>query len=77
MICKIIIPTQDTYLLQLPPYLIGKNVEILAFEVRREPEMLIPLSKESRIQYLKQALERFRVDLSNFKFNRDEANDYD
>ncbi|MDX2302195.1 MAG: hypothetical protein NW226_05310 [Microscillaceae bacterium] len=81
MIRKIIIPTQDSYLLQLPAYFIGKKVEVLAFELKsetiRKSKTTVPESKEDRILYLKKVLDKFRVDLSNFTFNRDEANEYD
>ena len=78
MIRKIVIPQERTYLLELPEEFVGKEVEVLAFKVeegtRINQEELVEWSKEDRIKYLKKALEPYRVDLSDFSFDRDEAN---
>ncbi len=33
MLHKIVVPTRNTYLLQLPDEMVGKKVEVIAFEV--------------------------------------------
>jgi hypothetical protein len=76
MIRQIIIPTQKTFTLELPEEFMGKEVEIIAFEVNTTSE------KDSEPEYktveeLKKALEPFLIDMKDYKFNRDEANDYD
>jgi hypothetical protein len=73
MIREIIFPTSNSYTLLLPDNLIGKEVEVLAFEVE-ESSIVAPTT------FLKKASSIFdncKVDLSNYKFNRDEANDYE
>lgn len=81
MIRKIVVPQQRTLLLELPEEFIGKEVEVLAFEVTEDTStkhnVWANQSKEERIQYLRETLEPYRVDLSNFSFDRDEANNYD
>jgi hypothetical protein len=77
MIRQIVRPTQNTYVLQLPDELVGKTVEVLAFEVEQEPLTKEGLTKAQRLAAIKNGLDKYRVDLSNFKFNREEANDYD
>ena len=81
MVRKIVIPQERTYTLELPEEFIGKEVEVLAFKVGKDAptrEQTTPdQSKEARIEYLRKVLEPYRVDLSNFTFDRDEANDYD
>ena len=81
MVRKIVIPQERTYTLELPEEFIGKEVEVLAFEVSEDvpahKKTLSDQSREARIEYLRKVLEPYRVDLSNFTFDRDEANDYD
>ena len=81
MIRKIIIPLQETYILQLPTDFIGKKIEVLVFELDTdkfldEEEQQIK-EKEARIQYLRQVLEKNRVDLKGYRFDRNEANEYE
>lgn len=77
MIRQIVRPTQNTYVLQLPDELVGKTVEVLAFEVEQDQILNQDLSRAQKLAAIKKGLDKFRVDLSSFKFNRDEANDYD
>jgi len=76
MIRKIIIPTERQYILEIPESFIGKNVEVLAFEVS-EAEELKEEKKKERKKKIRSAFDGVRVDLSNYKFDRDEANNYD
>lgn len=65
--------------LDLPDDMVGKTIEVIAFEIEQ------PVSspdksnedKSAKIAALDNAMSKYRVDLSNFKFDRDEANDYD
>lgn len=77
MIRQIVRPTQNTDVLQLPDELVGKMVEVLAFEVEQEPISKEGLTKAQRVAAIKKGLDSYRVDLENFKFNRNEANDYE
>ncbi len=76
MIRKIIVPTERQYILEIPESFIGKNVEVLAFEVS-ETEVLQEEDEKGRLKKIRSAFDGVRVDLSNYKFDRDEANNYD
>ncbi|WP_026632282.1 hypothetical protein [Dyadobacter alkalitolerans] len=78
LIRQIIVPTGNSYTLNLPNEMIGKQVEVIAKEIEM-PEQL-DSDIETRKQRIEQIREIFKddlVDLSNFKFDRDEANNYD
>lgn len=73
LIREIIFPTESTYTLHLPEEMIGKQVEIIAFEIEKTPEA----KPSDKMERLEKSLAGLKIDLSNFKFNRDEANDYE
>ena len=60
--------------------MIGKQVEVIAFEIEKMPEK-IASDKIERLEASLRSLQSIfkddRIDLSNFKFDRDEANNYD
>ncbi|GLU53540.1 hypothetical protein [Dyadobacter frigoris] len=76
LIREIIVPTDNTYLLKLPDEMIGKQVEIIAFEIEARPDVDIE-ERERRRMEIREIFKDSLVDLSNFKFDRDEANNYD
>lgn len=73
LIGEIITPTSNAYVLNLPDKMIGKQVEVIAFEL----ESKLINDKEDKMKRLDESLLDLKVDLSNFKFDRDEANNYD
>lgn len=73
LIREIIVPTGNSYTLNLPDQMIGKQVEVIAFEIENK----ILDEKADKMTRLSESLEDLRVDLSNYKFDRDEANNYD
>lgn len=75
MIRQILTPTQNQVILQLPDDMVGKEVEIIAFNLK-EPQFYKENNKSS-IATLRQELKGITTDLSNFRFSRDEANDYE
>lgn len=79
MIRKILVPQERKLVLELPEEFIGKEVEVLAFELRKKDDDIDPsaMTKEQRIAHLKKKLEPFTTDMSEFKFDRNEANDYE
>lgn len=80
MIRKILVPQERKLVLELPEEFIGKEVEVLAFELRQKDDNDIDpstITKEERIVQLKKKLKPFTVQMSDFKFDRDEANDYE
>ena len=80
LVREIIYPTENNYTLRLPDEMIGKQVEVIAFEIektsKKEVSDKMERVKES-LQNLQSIFKDNRVDLSNFKFDRDEANNYD
>lgn len=69
---QIITPNQTQFTVNFPPEFVGKEVELIAFTLK-EAE-----SVPDRAQLVKDALDfwnNHRVDMSNFKFDRDEANE--
>jgi len=91
LIREIIVPTSNTYVLNLPDKLIGKRVEVIAFEIDEKPvsnreenikafnESLanLKINREQKISEIREIFKDNLIDLSNFKFDRDEANNYD
>ena len=91
LIREIIVPTSNTYMLNLPDKLIGKKVEVIAFEIEEKPasnreenirkfnESLanLNMNREQKLSKIQEIFKDSLVDLSNFKFDRDEANNYD
>lgn len=74
LIREIIFPTENTYTLHLPEEMIGKQVEIIAFEIEKTPPLA---KKEKSIDDIKAIFKDNLIDLSNYKFDRDEANNYE
>jgi len=73
MIRKILVPQERKLVLELPEAFIGKEVEVLAFEVSFEESKPHLKSRDQ----LKQELKDITVTDSTFKFDRNEANDYE
>ena len=78
MIRKIITPRERTFTLEMPESFVGKKVEILVFEVEEgdKPLEYTDEDKIDKLNRLNKSLEGYKVDLSNFSFDREEANDY-
>jgi hypothetical protein len=77
MVRQIIIPQEPVVTLHLPKEMVGKTVELIAFEIEPAANGNMPLTKEERLQQIEALTAPSLVDLSNFKFDRDEANNYD
>ncbi|RFM26707.1 hypothetical protein [Deminuibacter soli] len=77
MLRQIVQTTDKFYTLRLPDDLVGKTVEVLAFEVDQAPVAAISLSKDERIKAIQNGMSNYRLSLKDFTFNRDEANDYE
>ncbi|MBO9613981.1 MAG: hypothetical protein J7619_14855 [Dyadobacter sp.] len=76
LVKKVIVPTSTTFTLTLPKEMIGKEIEVVASEVKA-PRTLTELEKQQRQEAIEAIFRDNRVDLSNFKFDRDDANNYD
>ena len=70
---KVIVPTSDSYLLILPKQMIGKRIEITAIEASHD---VLP-DTEARMKKINDSLSDLKVDLTNWKFDRNEANNYE
>ena len=78
MIRTILQPTKNDLTLRLPDNLIGKLVEVIAFEIDKPTDIeKTNIDKNARISEISRRLHKHRADLSDFKFSRDEANDYE
>ena len=73
MYTEIITPSQPTIILTLPEEMVGKKISIKAEEI----EDVIAEGIESRRAKLQSIFADCSVNLSNFKFDRNEANNYE
>ena len=64
---EIVIPENNKIELTIPDNFIGKKIEVLAFELEEKQKV----SKGGR----KKSFNAIKLDLSGFKFNREEANE--
>lgn len=77
MIRELIKPVDNTYILNLPDEMIGKTVEIIAFEIEGI-ENPGEVSNPQTIQDIKERYSHYPViSHENYRFSRDEANNYE
>ncbi len=74
MIREIIMPTSNTYTLTLPNDLIGKEVEVIAFALNTDNTLDVVKDKRLAKKELDNFYNTINLDFSDFKFNRDAAN---
>ncbi len=72
MIRKILVPQERTYVLELPESFLGKEVEVLAFEVEKKKAV-----SSKSLEDIEKELVGLTVNDPGFAFDRDEANDYE
>lgn len=63
---EIVVPKNNKIELTIPDNFIGAEVEVLAFKIERGDDL-----KSSQ----KKSFNAIKLDLTNFKFNREEANE--
>ena len=73
MYTEVITPSQPTFMLTLPKVMVGKKVTIKAEAV----EEIYFDTEANRRKNLQSIFDDCRIDLSNFKFDRNEANNYE
>lgn len=69
MLREIIVPTENTYLLKLPDEMIGKEVEVIAFDLS-DKQSTTSLRKEINVKQYHEAIAFFKknaVDFSKLK----------
>lgn len=73
MYTKTITPKTTSVTIELPEDYVGKEIKVTAYVERKE--------KPARVRSLEEIRERYsrfpRIDMSKFKFDRDEANDFE
>lgn len=70
---KIIVPETDSLVLTLPKNMVGKQIEVTVKEIGSAD----PINIDTRMKKLNDSLSKLKVDLTNWKFDRNEANNYD
>jgi len=73
MLREIITPANQSVTLLLPEEMVGKTVEVIAFEI---DGLKNPTSKAQRLLQIEELTKDSLTDLSGFKFDRNEANNY-
>jgi len=77
MIREIVKSAGHTYKLNLPDEMLGKTVEIIAYEVGPLPQANI-VDPNEKLQDIKKKYAQYPlISHSDYEFNRDEANDYE
>jgi hypothetical protein len=74
MLREIITQANSSVTLRLPKEMVGKTVEVIAFEINEDKNTL---SRAQRLGQIEALTKPTLVDLSRFKFDRNEANNYD
>ena len=74
MLREIITPKKASFTMRIPAEMVGKTVEVIAFEINDGSS--VP-TKAQRLLEIEELTKSSLVDLSGFKFDRDRANDYD
>jgi hypothetical protein len=74
MLREIITQANSSVTLRLPKEMVGKTVEVIAFEINEDKNVL---SRAQRLGQIEDLTKSTLVDLSHFKFDRNEANNYD
>ncbi len=74
MLREIITPVNQSITLFLPEEMVGKTVEVIAFEI---DDFKKSFSRGQRLQQIENLTKDTLVDLSGFKFDRNEANNFD
>jgi hypothetical protein len=73
MIRTLIVPDQQNINIRIPESFVGKTVEIIAFEINETegPSKAAPKSFDEVLKFYQSV----NLDLSGYKFDRDEANE--
>jgi len=80
MLRQIIAHSEPSLLITLPQNMVGKKIEVIAFEIEDESTEVggeALSAKAQRLNEIRTITKNTLVDLSNFKFDRDEANNYE
>lgn len=73
---EIITPDSSSITINLPTTMIGKKIEVIAFEIEKENSDVSGTTKEKHLEKLLEYLTKYSNPLPDFKFDRAEANNY-
>jgi hypothetical protein len=71
---QIFIPSEQNSIIPIPQEWYGRKIEVIAFPIT---ETVTEKSTVVKRKKLDQILDQHLISLKGFKFNRNEANDYD
>ncbi|MBS1500415.1 MAG: hypothetical protein JST32_00030 [Bacteroidetes bacterium] len=78
MIREIVKPAGKTYTLNLPEEMIGKTVEVIAFEIDKTQATAVSSSATAELRDIKKKYSKYPpVSHENYKFDRDGAHDHE
>jgi hypothetical protein len=77
MIREIINTTDAILTVRLPEDLVGKTIQLIAFEIDPTQNNVDKPTREDRLRKIEELTRPYLTDLSKFKFDRNEANNYD
>ena len=77
MIRTILKSDKNRLTLELPDDMVGKMIEIIAFSVDETNIVDNNTSKESSVEALKNKLKDFTFNSGGYKFDREDANNYE
>jgi hypothetical protein len=78
MIRTILKSDKNSLTLKLPDDLVGKMIEVIAFSIEDTKTDAKDVStKEARVKSLKNKLKDFTFNSGGYKFDRDDANNYE
>lgn len=76
MIREIVRPAGKTYTLSLPDDMIGKTVEVIAFEIESTDQSNNSSNSKKTLTEIKKKYSKYPpISHENYQFNRDEAHD--
>jgi hypothetical protein len=71
---QVFTPTEKNNTVTIPREWYGKEIEVIAFPISEEAKLQ---TKATDVEDIKRIFKPYLVSLEGFKFNRDEANNYD
>ena len=78
MITEFITPVDNKYTLNLPDEMLGKTIQVIAFEIGKDEAMDSVVKSVQKLQDIKDRYAKLPlISHDNYQFNRDDANDYE
>ena len=70
-------PVENNISISVPNEWKGMNIEVIVFPISPKEVIVRKTSDIEKRKKRNEFLDKYLIDLSDFKFNRDEANDYE